>query len=449
MAETFDTILINADIVNHDGSGKRDIGIRNGRIAAIGSLATASAGEVIDCTGLHILPGVVDSQVHFREPGLDHKEDLETGSKAAVLGGVTAVFEMPNTNPLTTNEAALADKVKRARKRMHCDFAFWVGGTRENINDIPDLEQLPGAAGIKVFMGSSTGDLLVEDDAGVRSVLEKTRRRAAFHSEDEYRLKEREHLQVTGDPSSHPVWRDEIAALQCTERLVRIARETGSLIHVLHISTAEEISFLADYKDVATCEATPHHLTLCSDDYATLGNLIQMNPPLRDKRHRDGVWHGIGQGIVDVLGSDHAPHTLEEKAKPYPASPSGMTGVQTLVPIMLDHVNAGKLSLERFVDLSSHGPNRIFGMARKGRIAVGYDADLTIVDMKRTETITHEQAGSKAGWTPYHGKQVTGWPVGTFVRGVKVMWEAEIVNPHQGEPVEFLEALPHLKNKSA
>lgn len=442
MAETFDTILINADIVNHDGTGKRDIGIRDGRIAAIGSLSQASAGEVIDCTGLHILPGVVDSQVHFREPGLDHKEDLETGSKAAVLGGVTAVFEMPNTNPLTTSAEALADKVKRARKRMHCDFAFWVGGTRENINDIPELEQLPGAAGIKVFMGSSTGDLLVEDDAGVRSILEKTRRRAAFHSEDEYRLKEREHLQVTGDPSSHPVWRDEIAALQCTQRLVKIARETGSLIHVLHVSTAEEIDFLADYKDVATCEATPHHLTLSSDDYAVLGNLIQMNPPVRDRRHRDGVWKGIAQGIIDVLGSDHAPHTLEEKAKIYPASPSGMTGVQTLVPIMLDHVNAGKLSLERFVDLSSHGPNRIYGMARKGRIAVGYDADLTIVDMKRIETITHEQAGSKAGWTPYHGKKVTGWPVGTFVRGIKVMWEAEIVNPHQGEPVEFLEALP-------
>jgi dihydroorotase len=223
---------------------------------------------------------------------------------------------------------------------------------------------------------------------------------------------------------------------------VRIAHETGARIHVLHISTAEEIDFLQAHKDVATCEATPHHLTLSSDDYKTLGNLIQMNPPVRDKRHRDGVWKGVDQGIVDVLGSDHAPHTLEEKQKPYPASPSGMTGVQTLVPIMLDHVNAGKLSLERFVDLSSHGPNRIFGMSRKGRIAVGYDADLTIVDMKRRETITHEQAGSKAGWTPYHGKTVTGWPVGTIVRGIKVMWDAEIVNPHQGEPVEFIEALP-------
>ncbi|MGB5840459.1 MAG: dihydroorotase [Brucella anthropi] len=443
MAETFDTILKGATIVNHDGIGQRDVGIRNGRIAAIGSLSTHTAGEMIDCTGLHILPGVVDSQVHFREPGLEHKEDLETGSLAAVLGGVTSVFEMPNTKPLTTSAETLEDKIRRGRHRMHCDFAFWVGGTRDNANDVAELERLPGAAGIKVFMGSSTGDLLVEDDDGVRSILKNTRRRAAFHSEDEFRLKEREDLRVQGDPSSHPVWRDEVAALQCTERLVRIARDTGARIHVLHISTAEEIDFLKDHKDVATCEATPHHLTLSADDYKTLGNLIQMNPPVRDKRHRDGVWKGIDQGIVDVLGSDHAPHTLEEKQKPYPASPSGMTGVQTLVPIMLDHINAGRLTLERFVDLSSHGPNRIFGMARKGRIAVGYDADLTIVDMKRRETITHEQAGSKAGWTPYHGKTVTGWPIGTFVRGIKVMWEAEIVNANKGEPVEFLEALPH------
>lgn len=444
MAETFDTILKGATIVNHDGTGQRDIGIRDGRIAAIGSLAENSAGEVVDCKGLHILPGVVDSQVHFREPGLEHKEDLETGSKAAVLGGVTSVFEMPNTKPLTTSVETFEDKIRRGRHRMHCDFAFWVGGTRDNAKDVAELERLPGAAGIKVFMGSSTGDLLVEDDEGVRSILKNTRRRAAFHSEDEFRLKERENLRIANDPSSHPVWRDEIAALQCTERLVRIAHETGARIHVLHISTAEEIDFLKNHKDVATCEATPHHLTLSADDYATLGNLIQMNPPVRDKRHREGVWKGIDQGIVDVLGSDHAPHTLEEKQKPYPASPSGMTGVQTLVPIMLDHVNKGKLSLERFVDLSSHGPNRIFGMARKGRIAVGYDADLTIVDMKRVETITHAQAGSKAGWTPYDGKSVQGWPVGTFVRGIKVMWEAEITNPHTGEPVEFIEALPRV-----
>ncbi|RWN56374.1 dihydroorotase [Mesorhizobium sp.] len=441
MATTYDLILTGGTVVNHDGEGRRDIGINGGRIAAIGDLGQASAGETVDCRGLHILPGVVDSQVHFREPGLEHKEDLETGSRAAALGGVTAVFEMPNTNPLTTSEAALADKVRRATGRMHCDFAFWVGGTRENAKDAGDLERLPGAAGIKVFMGSSTGDLLVEDDESVASILRNTRRRAAFHSEDEFRLRERLGERIEGDPASHPVWRDEIAALHCTERLVRIARQVRARIHVLHISTAEEIVFLEQHKDVATCEATPHHLTLSADDYAQLGTLIQMNPPVRASRHRDGIWRGIAQGIVDVLGSDHAPHTLAEKAKPYPASPSGMTGVQTLVPIMLDHVNAGRLTLQRFVDLSSHGPQRIFGMARKGRIAAGYDADFTIVDLKRRETITKAQAGSKAGWTPYDGRQVTGWPVGTIVRGRRVMWEGEIVTPGQGSAVEFSEAL--------
>ncbi|RUX32953.1 dihydroorotase [Mesorhizobium sp. M7A.F.Ca.US.011.01.1.1] len=438
----YDLILTGGTVVNHDGEGARDIGVKGGRIAAIGDLRQASAGETIDCRGLHILPGVIDSQVHFREPGLEHKEDLETGSRAAVLGGVTTVFEMPNTNPLTTSEAALADKVRRGTDRMHCDFAFWVGGTRENAGDVGELERLPGAAGIKVFMGSSTGDLLVEDDEGVASILRNTRRRAAFHSEDEFRLRERLGERIEGDPASHPVWRDEIAALRCTERLVRIARSVRARIHVLHISTAEEIVFLEQHKDVATCEATPHHLTLSADDYARLGTRIQMNPPVRAARHRDGVWHGIAQGVVDVLGSDHAPHTLAEKAKPYPASPSGMTGVQTLVPIMLDHVNAGRLTLQRFVDLSSHGPQRIFGMARKGRIAAGYDADLTIVDMMRREMITNAQAGSKAGWTPYDGREVTGWPVGTVIRGRRVMWEGEIVTPGQGKAVEFSEALP-------
>jgi dihydroorotase len=442
MARTFDLILKGGTVVNHDGIGRRDIGVVAGRIHAIGDLGQASAGEIVDCTGLHILPGVVDSQVHFREPGLEHKEDLETGSRAAVLGGVTSVFEMPNTKPLTTSAEALADKVSRATNRMHCDFAFWVGGTRDNARDVGELERLPGAAGIKVFMGSSTGDLLVEDDDGVYSILKNTRRRAAFHSEDEFRLRERLGERLPDDPASHPVWRDEIAALQCTQRLVAVARKARARIHVLHISTAEEIEFLEHHKDVATCEATPHHLTLTADDYARLGTLLQMNPPVRAARHRDGVWRGISQGVVDVLGSDHAPHTLEEKAKSYPDSPSGMTGVQTLVPVMLDHVNAGRLTLERLVDLTSHGPNRIFGMARKGRIAAGYDAVLTIVDLKRRETITNAQQGSRAGWTPYDGREVTGWPVGTIVRGRRVMWDGEIVTPGQGRPVRFSEALP-------
>ncbi|MCA3563769.1 MAG: dihydroorotase [Methylocystis sp.] len=442
MAQTFDMILKGGAVVNHDGTGLRDVGITAGRIAAIGSLTGASAGETIDCTGLHVLPGVIDSQVHFREPGLTHKEDLETGSRAAVLGGVTAVFEMPNTNPLTTSAEALDGKLKAAHHRMHCDFAFWVGGTHENARDVPELERLPGTPGIKVFMGSSTGSLLVEDDEGVRQILKRTRRRSAFHSEDEARLRERMGERVPGDPSSHPVWRDVETALRCTRRLVAIARETGARIHVLHISTAEEIACLAKHKDVATCEATPHHLTLVAPDcYQRLGAYAQMNPPVRDETHRRGIWAGVQQSVVDVLGSDHAPHTREEKEHAYPATHSGMTGVQTLVPIMLDHVNVGRLTLERFVDLTSAGPKRLFGIARKGRIAVGYDGDFTIVDLKRRQTIRNEWIASRCGWTPYDGVEVTGWPVGTILRGRRVMWEGSLSEPSAGEAVCFEEAL--------
>ncbi len=442
MTQRFDTILKSGTIVNQDGEGVGDIGIRDGRIAAIGALGQASAGEVVDCTGLHLLPGVIDTQVHFREPGLTHKEDLESGSLSAVMGGVTAVFEMPNTNPLTVTADALADKVKRGQHRMHCDFAFFIGGTRDNVAELPEIERMRGCAGVKVFIGSSTGSLLVEDDEGLRQILAVIQRRAAFHAEDEYRLNARKELRIEGDPRSHPVWRDEIAALTATQRLVKLARDAGKRIHVLHVSTRDEIEFLRDHKDVATCEVTPHHLTLAAPEcYERLGTRAQMNPPVRDGAHRDGLWRGIAQGIVDVIGSDHAPHTLEEKAKSYPASPSGMTGVQTVVPLMLDHVNAGKLSLARFVDLTSAGPARIYDIASKGRIAAGYDADITVVDLKRSETITNAWTASRVGWTPYDGLRVTGWPVGTIVRGRRVMWQGELVTPAIGEPVRFLETL--------
>jgi dihydroorotase len=434
---TFDLILRGGTVVNQDGVGVRDIGVRGGKIAALGELSRADAGERIDCRGLTILPGVIDSQVHFREPGGEHKEDLETGSRAAVLGGVTAVFEMPNTEPQTVSAAALNDKLSRARGRMHCDHAFWVGGTAENVDDIPELERLPGAAGIKVFMGSSTGNLLVPDDAGVRAILKRARRRAAFHSEDEFRLQARLGKRRAGDPSTHPTWRDAEAALSATRRLVAIARETGALIHVLHVSTADEMPFLAAHKDIASVEVTPHHLTLSAYDYARLGTRLQMNPPVRDARHQDGVWAGVRNGTADILGSDHAPHTLEEKAKPYPESPSGMPGVQTLAPVMLDQVVRGKLSLERFVDMTSAGPARLFGIAGKGRIAAGYDADFTIVDLKRQVTIENSWIASRCGWTPYDGLAVTGWPVGTIIRGQRVMWDGELTAPGVGRPVRF------------
>jgi dihydroorotase len=442
MPQTFDLILKGGTVVNHDGRIERDVGVRNGAIAAIGDLSHASAEREINCRGLHILPGVIDTQVHFREPGLDHKEDLESGSRAAVMGGVTAVFEMPNTDPQTTSAEALADKVRRGHHRMHCDFAFWVGGTHENVDIVSELERLPGAAGIKVFMGSSTGSLLVEDDEGIANILRRTRRRAAFHSEDEAMLRARKDLRIEGDPSSHPVWRSPEVALACTQRLVRIARETGARIHVLHVTTAQEMALLKECKDIASVEITPHHLTLVAPDaYERLGAYAQMNPPVRDDFHRHAIWVGLDEGIVDVLGSDHAPHTREEKDKTYPNTPSGMTGVQTLVPLMLDHVNASRLTLERFVDLTSAGPKRLFGIARKGRIAVGYDADFTVVDLKRIETITNDWMASKSGWTPYDGVKVTGWPVGTLVRGNVVMWDGALEAPSKGEVMAFEETL--------
>lgn len=442
MVETFDLIIRNGTVVNHDGRVKADIGVRNEKIALLGDLKGASAPEEINAAGLHVLPGVIDTQVHFREPGLEAKENLESGSRAAVLGGVTAVFEMPNTRPPTTSEAALFDKVERATDRMHCDFAFYMGASEDNIDDLGELERLPGCCGVKVFMGSSTGTLLIADDAALERVLQNIRRRAAFHCEDENRLIERKHLAEANNVASHAIWRDTDVALRATERLVKLANKTRKRVHVLHVSTAQEMHLLSQYRDFASVETTPQHLTFAAPEcYDELGTLAQMNPPIRDAQQREGIWRGIHFGIVDVIGSDHAPHLKEEKEQAYPSSPAGMPGVQTLVPILLDHVNAGRLTLERFVDLTSHGANRIFGIAVKGRLAVGFDADLTIVDLKARRTITNDWIASKCGWTPYHGKQVVGWPVGTIIRGRRVMWEDEIVSEPGGQPMRFQEVL--------
>jgi dihydroorotase len=444
VGQTFDLIVKGGTIVNHDGRSMCDVGVRGGKIAAIGKLDASAADDVIDASGLHVLPGVIDTQVHFREPGADWKEDLETGSRAAVLGGVTAVFEMPNTKPTTSTAEALADKVERGLHRMHCDFAFYVGATGDNIEELGKLERLPGAAGIKMFMGASTGSLLVADDDSVERVMRNGRRRMAIHSEDEFRMRDRAHLAEEGNVLTHPIVRDAEAARLCTERLLRLARKTGRKVHVLHISTAEEMPLLARNKDIASVEVLPQHLTLVGPEiYQKIGTLAQQNPPIRDKAARAGVWWGVEQGVVDVLGSDHAPHLLEEKAEPYPKSPSGMPGVQTMIPLMLDHVNAGRLTLERLVDLTSAGALRLFGIAGKGRLAVGYDADITVVDLKKKRTITNDWIVSKCGWTAYDGMEVTGWPIGTIIRGKRVMWEDEVVTPSQGETIKFQDTMEH------
>lgn len=433
---TFDLILKNGTVWTVGGPIRTSVGVTGGKIAGIG--VDGAAGETIDCTGLDVLPGVIDSQVHFREPGLEAKEDLESGSRAAVLGGVTAVFEMPNTKPNTDSAEAVNDKLARAKDRMWCDHAFYVGATTENAEALAELEQLPGTAGVKIFMGSSTGNLLVAEDEHLARVLRAGRRRVAIHAEDEQRMIARQGERVEGDPASHPVWRDDESALLATRRILKIARETGRKIHILHITTPDELALIAQNKDIATCEVTPQHLTLAGEEaYPRLGTYAQMNPPIRSGAHRDGLWHYLRQGVPDVLGSDHAPHTIEEKAKTYPASPSGMPGVQTLLPLMLNHVAEGRLTLQHLIELTSAGPQRVFGLRTKGRIALGYDADFTLVDLKARWTIEESWLASRCGWSPFTGMVLTGKPVGTIIRGHRVMWEGSLANAAIGAPIRF------------
>ncbi len=441
MSRTFDLIVRGGTLVTQRGRERADIGVRGGRIAEIGDLGRAAAEETYDAGGLHVLPGVIDSQVHFREPGLEHKEDLATGTAAAALGGVTAVFEMPNTSPATDTAERLSEKLRLAKGRAHVDHAFFIGATAGNAGQLAELESLPGCAGVKLFMGSSTGNLLVADDETITRVLANGRRRMAVHCEDEQRLIERRDL-ARDDAARHPLWRDAETAYRATERLLRLARRAGRRVHVLHVTTAAEMALLQEYRDIATVEVTPQHLTLEAPDcYQRLATLAQMNPPIRDGEHRMALWRALAGGLVDVIGSDHAPHSRDEKARPYPQSPYGMPGVQTLVPVMLDHVAAGRLSLEHFVDLTSAGVARIYGLAGKGRLALGYDADFTIVDLKARREITDDWIASKCGWTPFAGMTVSGWPVATMVRGHFAMRDGALANLAHGQPVRFQDTL--------
>ena len=442
MSESFDLMIRGGTIATPNGIGLGDVGVIAGRIAAIGDLKGAKAAEIFEARGLHILPGAIDSQVHFREPGNEHKEDLETGSRAAILGGVTGVFEMPNTHPPTTSRAAMEDKLARARGRMHCDYAFYVGATPANVGALGELEKLPGVCGVKAFLGSSTGSLLLNDPADIFAALKAGHRRMAVHSEDEDRLVARKSFAERGRPWTHPAWRDAETARASTERVLDLAKKAGRRLHVLHVTTADEIPLLAAAKDFATAETTPQHLTLSAPEcYERLGAYAQMNPPIREESHRLALWQAVSEGVIDVIGSDHAPHTRAEKDKTYPDSPSGMPGVQTLVTILLDHVNKGRLSLERFVDLTASGPQRIFGLAGKGRIARGYDADFTVVDMGLSRTIENRWIASRCGWTPFDGMKTTGWAVATILRGQIVMRDFELTRKAAGMPLRFVETL--------
>lgn len=421
------------------GEAKADVGVAGGRIVHIGPSASMTADEVIEANGLHVLPGMIDSHVHLRDPGDPAVETLESGTRAAVLGGVTTVFDMPNTNPAIDNSERLDWKRGYAEEKSWCDIGLYVAGTRDNIDQLAALEAEQGVCAIKVFAGSSTAALMVEDDESLERLMSAGRRRVAFHSEDEYRLQERKPMFKSGMPHrNHMEWRDVECAFLGTRRLMALARKTGRRIHVLHVSTAEELDYMRDYRDIATVELLVNHLTQVAPEcYDTLGGFGVMNPPIRDEHHRDASWQAIRDGRVDTIGSDHAPHSRAAKEKPWPECPAGLTGVQTVVPIMLDHVNAGRLSLTHLGQLMGTGPSRVYGLLNKGRIAVGYDGDFTVVDMKRQRTIEDSWIASPCGWTPFAGKLVTGWPVATIVRGKPVMREDEVLGTQIGRIAHF------------
>lgn len=423
---------------NHIDQRRVDIKIENGKITEISDQLNSDSCEIIDCTGKHLLPGVIDTQVHFREPGLTHKEDLESGTRSALMGGITTIFEMPNTKPSTTTKEKFEEKLKLAKNRAHCHYAFYIGAAMENASELHELEQMPHCAGIKIFMGSSTGSLLVDDETVLEHVLKNGRRRVIVHAEDEERLKARKHLTDAHDVRLHHVWRDEETALIATKKLLRIARKYQRPVHVLHVTTKQEMEFLKDQKDLATVEVLPQHLTLHAPDcYEQFGSRVQQNPPIREKHHQDALWHAIHNGTVDIIGSDHAPHTLDEKAQQYPLSPSGMPAVQTLIPIMLNHVHHKKITLEKFTQLVTENPRRIFGIKNKGRIEVGFDADLTIVDLKQEKTISKEWLQTKSGWSPFENMKVTGWVNQVWLNGQCAMKADQIIQPSTGKAIDF------------
>ena len=440
MAERYDMVIRGGVCVLPWGEEATDVGVRDGRIAALGVAGSAEAEQVIGAAGLHVLPGLIDPHVHLRDPGDPSIESIPTGTKAAVLGGIAAVFDMPNTSPSITNDEKLAWKQDYVEGAAWCDMGLYVGATRANTPELAALELGRGVCGIKVFAGSSTGDLMIEDDPSLEAVMRSGRRRIAFHSEDEYRLQERKPMFKVGDPyGNHSVWRDVECAFLGTRRLMALARKTGRPAHILHVSTAEELEYLKDFRDAATVELLVNHLTQWAPDvYEQLGGYGVMNPPIRDKRHYEAAWAAVRDGTADTIGSDHAPHSRAAKERPWPETAAGLTGVQTLAPIMFDHVNAGRLSLARLVDLMCAGPARVYGVVGKGRLAAGYDADFTLVDMKVQRRIENDWIASPCGWTPFDGMVVAGWPAATIVRGAIVMRDDEVLGTPSGRLVRFL-----------
>ena len=435
--------LKNGQVMINDSLCSTNVYILDGSISVI-SDKNLDSDKTIDCTNLTVLPGVIDSQVHFREPGLEGKETLESGMLAAASGGVTSIFEMPNTNPLTITPETIQDKLNRASKGAWTDYAFYLGGTMRTSSNLSDWENLKGVCGIKIFMGASTGDLVTATDEEVESVVSNGRRVIAVHAEDQMIMDQNQNsiLGDSQDVGMHCKWRSPESCLSATTRVVNLARKHNRRVHILHITTEEEMEFLSKNKDVASVELLANHLTLHAPEcYERLGTLAQQNPPIRERKHQDALWAALNSGVVDIVASDHAPHTLDEKSQTYPKSPSGTPGVQTLVPIMLNHVNNGKLALAKLVGLWSYGPERIHKISNKGRIKEGYDADFTIVDMNKEMVIKNSQQRSKSKWTPYDGMKVKGWVTHTILRGNCIMQDDEILSKPLGQMVKFKETI--------
>ena len=438
MSQPIDLLIKNGSCFIDNNLKKVDLAISDSKIQEIGDLKNLKGKNEIDAKELLVLPGVIDTQVHFREPGSTEAEDLNSGSRAAILGGVTSVFEMPNTNPPTSSEKEFLNKLDLAKNRMFCNYAFYFGATPENYSDLRNLKNLKGCCGIKLFVGSSTGNLLVKNEKDIEKVFLNSSKIVSVHSEDEDILNLRKKMIEEGNVKTHPVWRNEESAISSTRKIVKISERLNKQAHILHVTTKEEVDFLSQHKGNITFEITPQHLTLVSPEcYDVLGTYAQMNPPIRDKDHQKRLWYAVKNNFVDVIGSDHAPHLKVNKDKKYPQSPSGMPGVQTLLPIMLDHVNRNRLTINQLVSFVCENPVKIFNIDNKGYIKKGFDADLTIIDMNKFEKIDNNKIASKCQWTPFHGKEIKGFPVITIVNGEIKMKNGKITGKPGGKPLKF------------
>ena len=428
-------LISNADCVLPDGVQKVDVLIEDHRILAIDPPAGSRVDETIDAAGLYLLPGVIDDQVHFRDPGLTHKEDLHTGSLACAKGGVTTFLEMPNTKPTTTSVEALNEKLALAAGKCVVNYGFYIGATGENTVELKAATRTPG---IKIFIGSSTGNLLVDEQAALEEIFAETTLPICAHCEDESTVRANaERLGGGREVSDHSRIRDHAAAEIATRRAMDLAVRHNHRFHVLHISTAVECELLREHHGLITGEACPHHLFFNVDDYARLGTRIQMNPSIKTAADNAAIWEALRDGRLQVIATDHAPHTLEEKAQPYPKSPSGLPAVENSLALMLDSVNAGRCTLEQVVHWMCEAPVQVWDIVNKGRIADGYDADLVLVDLQKEATIRDAEQVTKSGWSPWDGVTLTGWPVRTIVRGRTVFADGRIDADHRGVEAKF------------